>query len=176
MKVKGQLAVAWIFIGFGALLLFGNFVGIDFGDVFWPLVLIMVGLLLIFRPQIISPEHAKFLFAGDVNVDQSWDMDKKEIRMFAGDVRIDLADLKLSSGETTFRITAFASDVYIFVPKDVGVTISTMAFVTDSKIDGKKMEYVFSGMDYATEGYEGASKKFKLSMQCFAAEVNLKTI
>lgn len=176
MKVKGQLAVAWVLIGFGVLLLFGNFVGIDFGDVFWPLVLIMVGLLLIFRPQIISPEHTKFLFAGDVNVDQSWDMDKKEIRMFAGDVRIDLADLKLSSGETKLVITAFASDVYISVPKDVGVSISTMAFVTDSKIDGKKMEYVFSGMDYATEGFEGASRKFKLSMQCFYAEVNLKTI
>jgi predicted membrane protein len=176
MKMKGQMVVAWIFIGFGALLLFGNVVGIDFGDIFWPLVLITVGLLLIFRPQIISPAHAKFLFAGDVNVGSSWDMDKKELRMFAGDVRIDLADLKLPAGETKFIITAFASDVHLSVPKDVGVSISTMAFVTDSKIDGKKMEYVFSGMDFATEGYEGASKKFKLSMQCFAAEVNLKTI
>jgi hypothetical protein len=38
------------------------------------------------------------------------------------------------------------------------------------------MEYVFSGMDYATEGYEKASKKFKLYMQCFAADVKLKTV
>ena len=176
MKTKGQLTFAWILIGFGALLLFGNLAGIDFGDVFWPLILITVGLFLIFRPQIISPAHAKFYFAGDVNIDKRWDMKKKEVRMFAGDVRIDLADLNLSPGETDITVTAFAGDVHIFAPQDVGVSISTMAFVTDSRINGKKMEYIMSGMDYATEGYEEANKKFKLFMQCFAADVKLKTI
>ena len=96
--------------------------------------------------------------------------------MFAGDVRIDLADLNLSPGETDITVTAFAGDVHIFAPQDVGVSISTMAFVTDSRINGKKMEYIMSGMDYATEGYEEANKKFKLFMQCFAADVKLKTI
>jgi predicted membrane protein len=176
MKVKGQLTFAWILIAFGVLLLIGNFVGIDFGDIFWPLVLITVGLFLIFRPQVISPAHAKYYFAGDVNVNETWDMNKKEIRMFAGDVRINLADIKLSSDETNFVVTAFAGDVDIFAPQDVGVSISTMAFVTDSRINGKKMEYILSGMDYATEGYEEAKKKFKLFVQCFAADVKLETI
>jgi predicted membrane protein len=176
MKAKGQLTFSWILIGFGALLLIGNLVGIDFGDVFWPLVLITVGLFLIFRPQIISPIHAKYYFAGDVKINKSWDMSKKEIRMFAGDVKIDLADLNLPQGETDFTITAFAGEVNIFAPRDIGVSISTMAFVTNSRIDGKKMEYVLSGMEYATEGYEEALKKFKLYMQCFAADVKLKTI
>jgi predicted membrane protein len=176
MNAKGQLTFAWIIIGFGALLLIGNLVGIDFGNVFWPLVLITVGLFLIFRPRIISPVHAKYYFAGTVKVNKSWDMSKKEVRMFAGDVRIDLADLNLPSGVTDFTITAFAGEVTILAPKDIGVSISTIAFVTDSRIDGKKMEYVLSGLDYATEGYEGASKKFKLYMQCFAADVKLKTV
>lgn len=176
MKTKGQLTFAWIVIGFGVLLLIGNLVGIDFGDVFWPLVLITVGLFLIFRPQIISPVHAKYYFAGDVKVNKSWNMDKKEIRMFAGDVKIDLADLNLPSGVNDFTVTAFAGEVEILAPKDIGVSISTMAFVTNSRIDGKKMEYVLSGLDYATEKYEEAGKKFKLYMQCFAADVKLKTI
>ncbi|MGD8457955.1 MAG: cell wall-active antibiotics response protein LiaF [Anaerolineales bacterium] len=176
MKTKGQLTFAWILIGFGALLLIGNFIGIDFGDIFWPLVFIVAGLLLIFRPQVISPAGARFYFAGDINVNSKWDMNKNDLRMFAGDVRIDLADLNLTSDETKFIISAFAGEVDIFAPQDVGVSISTMAFVTDSRIDGKKMEYIFSGMDYATEGYENASKKFKLIMQCFAADVKLKTV
>lgn len=176
MKTKGQLTFAWILIGFGVLLFIGNFVGINFGDIFWPLVLIVAGLLLIYRPQIISPVGAKFYFAGDIKVDRSWNMKKNEIRMFAGDVRIDLADLNLTSDETRFIITTFVSEVDIYAPQDVGVSISTMAFVTDSRIDGKKMEYIFSGMDFATEGYENSSKKFKLFMQCFVADIKLRTI
>jgi lia operon protein LiaF len=175
MKAKGQLQLAWILIGFGALLLIGNIFGIHFGDIFWPLVIITIGLLLIFRPQLISPAHAKYLFAGDVRVDKTWDMSKTEIRMFAGDVKIDLAELNLPSGETDFTVTAFASEVEIVAPQDVGVSITTTAFVTESRINGKKMEYVFSGMDFVTEGYEEANKKFNLIMQCFSAEIRMET-
>jgi len=176
MKTKGQVTFAWILIGYGALLLIGNLVGIDFGEIFWPLVFITIGLFLIFRPQVISPKSAKFYFAGNVKIDKKWDMSKKELRMFAGDVKIDLTDFDLSPSETRFVITSFASDVNIVAPKDVGVSISVAAFVTDSRINGKKMEYVFSGMEYATEGYENAKKKFKLMVQCFAADVKFNTI
>ena len=95
--------------------------------------------------------------------------------MFAGDVRIDLRELDLPSGETVFTVTAFAGDVKLTAPQDVGVAITTMAFVTNSRINGEKMEDILSGMDYATEGYKRANKSFKLVMQCFAAEVRLDT-
>jgi predicted membrane protein len=175
MKIKGQLTFAWILIGFGALLLAGNIFRINFGDIIWPLVIITIGLVLIVRPQTISPAHTKYLFAGDVRVNKKWDLSKTEVRMFAGDIRIDLGELELPSGETSFTVTAFAGDVKLYAPQDVGVAITTMAFVTNSRIDGEKMEHIFSGMDFATEGYDQAKKKFKLIMQCFAAEVRLES-
>ena len=175
MRTKGQLTFAFVLIGFGALLLVGNIFGVDFGDIFWPLVLITVGLFFIFRPQAISPAQVKYYFAGNIRVNKKWDLSKREVRMFAGDVRIDLRELDLPSGETIFTVTAFAGDVKLTAPQDVGVAITTMAFVTNSRINGEKMEDILSGMDFATEGYQRANKKFKLVMQCFAAEVRLDT-
>ncbi len=175
MKTKGQLTLAWILIGFGALLLAGNILGFNFGDVFWPLVIITIGLFFIFRPQTISPSHVKYYFAGDMRVTKKWDMSKSEIRMFAGDIRIDLGELDLPSGETKFTVTAFVGDVKLYAPQDIGVSITTMSFVSNSRINGERMEYVGSGLDFTSEGYEKAKKKFKLIMNCFAAEVRLET-
>ena len=171
---SGQKKLAWILIGFGVVLLFGNLINFDFGDIFWPMVIILIGLFLVFRPQVIYPGNAKVLFAGDVEVDEDWDLSKEEIRMFAGDVHVDLLNLDLPPGETNLRVLAFAGDVDLRVPKEVGVSISSEAFVTDSKIDGEKMEHVFTGLDYKSEGYESAKKKFNLSMRCFVSEIKLR--
>lgn len=174
MGKKGQQVFAWALIGFGLILIAGNFFNFDIGDIFWPLVIIVIGFILIVRPQAITPFEARVLFAGDVDVDETWDENKREIRMFAGDIDIDLTRMVLPPGNTNFRITFFAGDIDLRVPKDVGLSISSAAFVTNTKINGKKMEYIFSGMDYRSEGYKEAKKKFNLRTRSFAVDIKLR--
>lgn len=174
MEKKGQLIFAWVLIGFGLILIAGNFLTIDIGDIFWPLVIIVIGLILILRPQAITPVEARVLFAGDVDVDETWDENKREIRMFAGDINIDLTRMELPPGDTNFRVSFFAGDIDLRVPKDVGISISSAAFVTNTKINGEKMEYIFSGMDYRSEGYKEAKKKFNLRTRSFALDIKLR--
>ena len=171
---SGQKKLALILIGLGAVLLVGNLLNFDFGDIFWPIVIILFGLFLVFRPQVINPVNAKVSFVGDIEVDETWDLAKDEVRMFVGDFHFDLENLDLPLGETNFRIYAFVGEVNMRVPKDIGVSISSEAFVTESKIDGEKMENVFTGFDYKSEGYENAKKKFNLSMRCFVSEIKLR--
>ena len=40
---SGQKKIAWILIGFGVVLLIGKFINFDFGDIFWPMVIILIG-------------------------------------------------------------------------------------------------------------------------------------
>lgn len=171
---SGQKKIAWILIGLGIVSLVGNILNIDIGDIFWPMVIILIGLFFVFRPQVVNPANAKVFFAGDVEVDETWDLSKEEIRIFAGDIHIDLVNLELPTGEMNLRIRAFVGKVDMLVPKGIGVSISSEAFVTESKINGEKMENIFSGFDYESEGYNEAEKKFNLNMRCFVSEIKLR--
>ena len=174
MNRRGMQIIAWFLIGLGILYSIGIFVDIRIGDIFWPLVFILTGLLFIFRPEVIRPENVRFYFAGDVFIDEKWKPKDEEIRMFAGDVDVDLRKVALPDGETKMRVLCFAGEVTLDIPEDVGVWISTTGFVTETLIDGKRMEYIFSGTSYKTDGYESAKKKFRLETTSFAMDIKIR--
>ena len=94
--------------------------------------------------------------------------------MFAGDVIFDLTNSIMPDGETVLRVYFFAGDVDLRVPEGVGVKIATAAFVTDSKINGVKKEYVMSPFQFKTEGYEEAQQQIYLNVNCFACDLTLE--
>ena len=161
---------------FGSLLMVGQFTGINIDAIFWPLILILVGLVLIFRPDVIKMDGVRYAFAGDWEVDGHWDLNTEEVRAFAGDLTVDLRDIDLPEGETVFNFKGFAGDIRVYLPKEIGFAVKTTTFVTDARIDGDKTDYVFTGMDYATEDYETASKKFRLEATAFAMEVDVISV
>lgn len=167
---------AIVLIIFGSLLLVGQITGINIDAIFWPLILILVGLILIFRPQAIKMEGVRYAFAGDWEVDGRWDLNTGEVRAFAGDLTVDLRDIDLPEGETVLNFKGFAGDIRVYLPQEVGLSVKTNTFVTDARIEGDKTDYVFTGMDYETEGYKAASKKFRLEATAFAMEIDVVNV
>lgn len=176
MSKRSQQILAVVLIALGGLYLAANFINIDPSDIFWPLVLILLGLFFIFRPKSAAPENARVFFAGDKHFGADWQVQDEDLRMFAGDINIDLGKAPLPDGTTTFAVRCFASDIDVLVPADVGLRISSTGFVVETKIDGESKSNVMTGFDYQTGNYTSAAKKLDLVTQSFAVELNIRSI
>lgn len=176
MNKRSQQMLAFILIALGVLYLGANLIRIDPSDIFWPMVLILLGLFFIFRPKYVAPENAQFFFAGDNEFGSNWEVRDEDLRMFAGDVFIDLGKAQLPAGTTNFAVRCFASDLDIILPKDVGLKISSTGFVVETKFDGENKSNVLTGFDYQSENYASAEKKLNLITQAFAMDISVRTI
>jgi predicted membrane protein len=176
MNKRSQRILAFILIALGGLYLLANIIDIDPSDIFWPLVLILIGFVFIFRPRYLAPEHAQVFFAGDKDFGADWQVQDEDLRMFAGDIFIDLGKAQLPAGTTTFAVRCFASDIDIIIPEDVGLRISSTGFVVETKFDGETKSNVFTGFDYKSDNFGSAEKKFDLITQSFAVELNIRTV
>jgi predicted membrane protein len=153
-----------------------NLLDIDASKIFWPIVLILLGVLLIYRPKAIAPENAQLYFAGDKNFGSDWTPKDEDLRMFAGDLFIDLGKADLPTGTTRFTVRCFASDIDIILPSNVGLRISSTGFVVETKFDGDDVSNIMTGYSYKSENYDTAEKKFDLITTSFAVEISVRTI
>lgn len=176
MNKKSQQILAFILIGLGVLYLAANFINIDPSDIFWPLAMILLGLLFIFRPKSVAPDHAQFYFAGDKNFAENWTPQDEDLRMFAGDLFIDLGKVDLPTGKTRFAVRCFASDIDINLPADVGLSLSSTGFVVETKIKGESASHIMTGYNYKSSNYDAAEKKFDLITQSFAIEIGIREV
>ena len=176
MNKKSQQTLAFILIGLGVLYLLANFIDIDPSDIFWPLAMILVGVLFIFRPKQVAPENAKFFFAGDKDFAENWTPQDEDLRMFAGDIFLDLGKANLPAGTTTFVVRCFASDIDINLPADVGLMIRSTGFVVETKIKGNSASNVMTGFNFKTDNYDQAEKKFDLITHSFAVELGIREV
>ena len=144
---------------------------------FSPLLLIGLGVLFLFRPQMISSDAAvQQKLLGDIRLDGEWQVTDEEIWLLVGDVRIDLTQAQIPAGETKFRIFGFVGDVRMIVPAGVGISVQSNAFVTDSRVLGEKRERFLAPMHFATDDYETAERKIRLETGYFVADIKVKQV
>ena len=174
MTKRSQQILAMFLILLGVLYLAANFFDIDPGNLFWPLAFIAIGVILIFRPKSITPEHAEHYFAKDIHVGRNASPGDKEVRMFAGDTDIDQVDMDLEPGETLYSVRFFAGDITVDVPEDVGLKIDSTGFVVEVKIDGESTSNVMTGYSYKSDNYDSSDKKFILSTTAFAVDLKIR--
>ena len=125
MTKRSQQLLAIFLIALGALYLVANFFeNIDAGALFWPLAFILIGVYLIFRPKSVLPDNAEHYFAKDIFLGEGWKPGDKEVRMFAGDIDIDLRTMDLQDGENHYWVKFFAGDITLDVPEDDVVSMN----------------------------------------------------
>ncbi len=149
MKKQTQILLGSALIGFGVLIMMSNLFNIDVGAICWPSVLILVGVLIIVRPRI-APEgtDVRMLLFADLRRSGKWDVMDQEIWGFVGDVDI-------------------------IVPEDIGISISSMGFVTEARLDGKKRGGFMTPVRYTSDNYESAAKRIRLEMISFVADLKV---
>lgn len=174
MDRKGQQLIAYSLIGLGILLFLGNFFRIDPGRIIWPLVMIMAGILLVTRPQLFNPSgDVRYAFAGDIVLDENWKVQDEEVRLFAGDIKIDLARANIPAGETVIAVRFFAGDIDMRLPSAVALRVTGNGFVIDSEINGNKRDNILAGLQYSSPEYEAAECRIHLLLSCFACDLDI---
>lgn len=172
--MNGRRLLAIMLILFGGVMLADNIIPGGVGNLFWPALLIIVGLVLIFRPEIMGSEGVKFRPIADVSHRGNFEAADEEYRMFVGDVNMDYTEATMPEGVTRVRISAFVPDIDLNVPKDVGLRIITNAFVTDRKMNGESKSYVMTGMRFTSDNFKDASKKLDVEINCFVADLTVR--
>ena len=175
MRSRGELFVGGLLVAIGLIYLIGNVLNVNFWAFFWPLLLIALGAWFILREQMAgSDTEVQMKLLGDVHRDGPWQVKDEEIWLVVGDVRLDLMSAEIPPGETTLSLYGFVGDVKVVVPQDVGLRISSRAFVSDAKIMGGKEDSFLAPVHYVSDDYDTAERKIRLTMTYFVADLTVR--
>ncbi|CUS06119.1 exported protein of unknown function [Candidatus Promineifilum breve] len=176
MRNQGMVLIAVAVILVGILLLVGNLFNVNVWAVCFPLGLILLGLFVIFRPRMVGPgvESHTMLF-GDFNRVGPGELPAEEFWGFIVDGTYDLTKYDIPPGETIIRGFSFISDIEIFAPADVGVSITGASFVTEFKLDGGEEEtYFLSPFHWKSDGYKMAERQVRFELTQFIGDIKLR--
>lgn len=171
MNIQGRKWFAIFLITTGAMMIFALLAGRDTGALFWPVAFIFIGVWFIVRPKSAHGGTQKLRLATDIDMDGEWQVQDEDILAFAHDIDYDLSDAVIPPGETNIQLTAFATELSLRVPEEVGLAINTHAFVTESKMFGDKQEYIMTGLHYTSPNYAEAARKIRFVINSFAVEI-----
>jgi lia operon protein LiaF len=177
MRNQGQLFLGSVIIAIGVLFLIGNLTDIDIGAYCWPSAFILLGLWLLLRPRMIDPDVVltQKLF-GPIRRTGAWQVTDEEYWTFVADYEIDLTEAQIPEGETRLRAYGFVGDFDLKVPDDVGVSVSSTAFVSEIKASGHKEEKFLTPLRLQTDNYQTAQRKVVLELTFFVSDVKVRQI
>ena len=147
---------------------------IDLGRFVFPLILIGLGLLIIFRNQFVDPSvEVRMPIIGDIRKSGRWQAKKHEIWYFVGDTRLDFSEADFPEKEARIKIFGFVNDVKIFLPEDVEMKLGSFAFYSDYHGIGRNEERFFGILEDQTKNFELADKKVTIQINSFVADIHV---
>jgi len=175
MRNKGQLIVGLVIVLIGLTLLVGNLLHVNLWDFFWPLVLIGLGVWMLLRPRTVrTGTKVQQRLLGDIRRSGGWQVTDEEFWILIGDLKLDMSSAQIPEGETLIRTYGFVGDVKLVVPEGVGVSVSSTAFVTDSKVLGRKQDTFLATFRFASDNYETAERKIRLESTAFVTDLRIR--
>ena len=177
MYNKQQVFIGGAIVLIGVAFLIGNIFDVDVGSLCCPVALIAAGVLVLMRPQLLDPDTpSRLKLLGDVRRRGAWQVTDEELWVGIGDVRLDMADADIPVGETRIRIFSFVGTLRMSVPEDVGVSVSSTAFITDAKVLDHRQDYVVTPFEMSSDDYEAAERKVRLEVLAFVGNLRIRRV
>ncbi|MFC1878854.1 cell wall-active antibiotics response protein LiaF [Chloroflexota bacterium] len=171
------IIIGGLLIVFGLLALLSNFIQIDFGDICWPTILILIGIMLLVGPRLNrSDKNINIQPLADIKRRGQWVVEDEEIWLLVGDVKLDLSEADIPPGETKIRTMGFVGGIRLTLPADIGFEISSTAFLNELRTPDEKSSTFVSSVKRRSEGYQEASRKIRLDAVYFVADIRVKYI
>jgi len=175
MRNRWLILVGVLFILWGLVSLVSTVFHVNAGAFCLPVALIALGVWLLVRPRVLGPGTGfHLLLLGDLHRSGDWRVTSEEIWVGVGDIRLDMTQAEIPPGETTLHVLGFVGDVRLHLPPDVGVAVSSAAFVTDARVLGQQYETVFDALHVTSENYEAAGRKIRLEVTAFVADLRVE--
>jgi lia operon protein LiaF len=175
MRKKTQIVVGVVIITWGLLLLIGNLLQINIWAYVWPLILIGLGVWLLTRPHK-QGRYTHVVLLGDQRRRGAWQVRDEDLFSLIGDVTLDLTEAEIPVGETTLRMQGFVNSVVVKVPDDVGLAITSTAFVTSAYVFGHKRDYILTPYELETDNYHEVDRRVRLELVYFVADLKVRRV
>ena len=88
-----------------------------------------------------------------------------EIKMGAGEVKLDLTRTRLEPSENSVTVKVGLGDVRIDLPKDVPVAVDAKTGGGDLHLLGRESDGFAARLDFKDPGYDGAPRKLRLNIR-----------
>jgi predicted membrane protein len=175
MGNRSQLIIGGVLILFGVMALFNTVFGIDAWAIFWPSILIIIGIWIIVRPRYLgSGVELEQAFFGTIRRDSTWQVSDLETWIGIGDIKLNLSQASFPSGDTEIQVYGFIGDVLLKIPADVGVSVSTTAFISDVTTPEQKMDRIISPLHMESSNFQDAEKRVLLEVTAFIANAKVR--
>jgi hypothetical protein len=172
---RGYIFIGAALIVLGLLALVSSWIGVDLCALVLPLLLIAVGVYILVRPRFAPPGVAMLIrLLGNIKRTGAWTVLGEELWVLVGDASFDLTQTTLPPGETVIRILGFVGDLKLVVPETVPVAITSVAFLTTSRVFGAKRDTFFAPFETATEGYAAAESKLRFESWRFVTGIKVR--
>lgn len=149
--------------------------GINLWGLVFPLILIGIGILLILRPRMAGREvQVQMSILGDLRKKGAWEVGTHEIWLLIGSIRLDFTDAVFLPGEPKIKLFGFVNDLKVILPEDVGLYLTSSAFVSEFKGTSDKEERILNPLTYETPNYTSADKRVQVEVLGFVSEIQVK--
>ena len=102
-----------------------------------------------------------------------WSLKDENIVSFIGDIHMDLTQAEILPGETHIELRGFVGDIDIIVPTDVGIAVTSSAFVTSAEAFGHKHDYFLTPFEAKSDNFATAERKIHLDLGFFVTDLNI---
>ena len=174
---KGTLIFGLALIVLGLVILVGNVTGIQTWAICWPSAIILVGLWMVLRPQMIGSDvglQQKIL--GDIKRRGEWQVCEEEIWLGVGDIELDMAQAQIPVGETKLRLFGFVNSIEVIVPETVGALVRSTAFLTDGDAFGRQEDRFLGTFEARSADYEAAERRVQIEATYFVADLKVRRV
>ena len=177
-----------ILIFLGILLLFDAFDLIDFWKAIWPIALIIIGLVIIFKRKKEHSHESPFDsagssqsgipgFLGDIRVAGLTEgVGTIDRSLFIGDIVIDLTGSRLLDGDNVVNTSVVLGDINIFVPNDFPIKIDLSCIAGRVSYDQKISDGFLPGIKHIDNNYDSSSKKLYIKGKAVFGDVKISSI
>ena len=176
MHNKSQVFIGALLLVLGVLLFVGRVADIRIARLFWPLLLIVLGIWSIARTRWVDPETPiRQRLAGDIRRRGTWQVANEEFWLGLGDVHLDLTEAEIPTGETELRCYGLLGSVRLVVPADVAVSVTSTAVISTIRVFGRKRDSFIAPVTLATDDYEEAERRICIESSRLLGDVRVKT-
>lgn len=175
MKNRTAILIGSVLIILGFFSIIDNVFGINLWTFIFPIILIGLGVLILFRPKTL-PGGSNFIlrFINETDISHTRTIESAEYLSFVSDVKLDLSQAIIPVGETTINLYSFASDLDIILPIDAGLKVRARGFVHDAQVIGRKEDHLLAAFEYETPDYKNQIRKIFIQTLSFVSEVDIK--
>lgn len=181
-----RIIAGFFLIAVGAIILLdrSGSINFDLGDFisdYWPLILIIIGVWMIYEHSRTSSKGAKTTCCrvysknfGDLNISPAEiEQSGADYSLMMGNLNINLGETKLFAGENVIKASLNAGDMKIKIPENVICSITASCTAGDINIFGQKRSGLSIDLNYQDDRYSSQLTKLKIIASCSLGNIKI---